>query len=132
MLSADDPAHLGQKLLGARLGSALLKDDVPPGVEERDDRGMVEAALSVRAVADAERGGELAHRVIVGVEQRPAAEIEPVAVRVESSGAPGVSASESKVKKANSHPARGRSGGRCLSIHIMSATIAGQMSLQVV
>src|SRR5271166_4908282 len=87
-ICANDSVHLGQKLLGARLGSALLKDDVPPGVEERDDRGVVEAALSVRAVADAKSGGELPHRVIVGTEQQPMAEIEPVPVRARVSAAP--------------------------------------------
>ena len=46
--------------------AALLEDDLALRVEKRNDRGMVEAALAVGAIADAERRGEFAHRVVVG------------------------------------------------------------------
>src|ERR1700757_756473 len=72
-----------QQLLRGSLRAALLKDDLSFRVEKRDDGRVIEAALPIGAIGDAQRGGELAHGVLVGPEQRPALGIEPVALRVE-------------------------------------------------
>ncbi len=72
----------GQQLIRTRLCSALLENDLALVIDERDHCGMVEAALPVRAVGNAERGRKIAHGVVVAVKQRPAARIEAVLVGV--------------------------------------------------
>jgi len=127
ILGADDPAHLGQKLVGARLGSALLKDDLPLVVEKRNDRGVVEAAVAVGPVTDAERRRQFAHRVFVAVIERPTAELEPMFVGIDLQPRWRIDGRIERKERELNLPGR---GGRCFSIHIMSATIAGHMSGQ--
>ena len=48
-----------QEFFRSRLGTALLEGNLPFRVEERDNAGVVEAALAVGAIGDAKSGGRL-------------------------------------------------------------------------
>ena len=87
--------------------------------------------LVIWAERNVQRGRELPHRVVVAAAESPAPEVEAVAVGVkpEPFGRVGlrIEAEDDEIA-----PGPAVSGGRCFSTHIMLATIAGHMALQVV
>ena len=87
---------------------------------------------AVGALADAERGGEFAHRVVVARRAASSGSDRARARRRRVFRRSGVSADRVEGEESEFHPALQRQAADGCSIHIMSATIAGHMSLQIV
>src|SRR3974390_1536615 len=61
-LLSEQGLQFGEQFVGRSLRAALLEDNLAVPIKERHRHRMVEAALTVRLVGDAQGGGELPPR----------------------------------------------------------------------